>query len=158
MRTVVDSRLFMLDTDVCSYLVRGGSPRLEARLRSANPDQLCISVITRGELLYGLERRPDATRLARLVHALLDTIRVLPWEAGAAGWYARVRAQLDKEGTPIGCADTLIAAHAIDVDAVLVTNNVRHYDRIKVRRFRHENWAEDGAVSRGSVRRESNKP
>jgi tRNA(fMet)-specific endonuclease VapC len=99
-------------------------------------------VITRAELLYGLERRPDATRLARLVHAFLDATRVLPWEAGAAEWYARVRAQLEKDGTPIGSADTLIAAHAIDADAVLVTNNARHYGCIKVRAFKHENWAD----------------
>lgn len=136
------SPLFMLDTDVCSYLIRGRSRSLESRFRGTSPDKICISVITRGELLYGVARRPDAKRLALLVGRFLDVMRVIPWESSAADSYASVRAQLEAAGTPIGYADTMIAAHAIDSDAVLVTNNARHYDRIKIAGFRHENWAD----------------
>ncbi|ARP83530.1 hypothetical protein CAL12_23790 [Bordetella genomosp. 8] len=137
------SPLFMLDTDVCSYLIRGHSRSVDARFRNTNPDRVCISVITRGELLYGIARRPDAKRLALLVSRFLDAMPVIPWESGAADVYANVRAQLEAAGTPIGYADTMIAAHAIDSNAVLVTNNARHYERIDITGFKYESWAGD---------------
>lgn len=143
--------LYMLDTDVCSYLIRGQSAALEAHVKAASPDTLCISVITRAELLYGVERKPGAKRLAGLVNALLDAVRVLPWEPGAADWYARLRAELDAGGIPIGWADTMIAAHAIDANAVLVTNNARHYGRIKAKPFRHVNWARGSSRAIGKA-------
>jgi tRNA(fMet)-specific endonuclease VapC len=147
----------MLHTDACSYLLSGRSAALESQVRTASPDTLCISVVTRAELVYGIERKPEAKRLARIVHALLSTIRVLPWEAGAADWYGRIQAQLDAKGTPIGMADTMIAAHAIDAGAVLVTNNAKHYDRIKARQFKYVNWTEDTSAEKRAGRRSSKK-
>jgi tRNA(fMet)-specific endonuclease VapC len=122
---------YLLDTDTVSYAIRGGYPSLDVRLAAASPDSIAVSVITRAELLYGLERRGNPRALARLVHAFLDRITTLSWDSGAADAYAKVAVQLDKRGTPIGTADTMIAAHALVVNAALVTNNTKHFERVK---------------------------
>ncbi len=92
-----------------------------------------------GELLFGLELTPGAHRLAQLVDRFLQHVRSLPWDDGCAGAFATVAAGLHRSGTPIGSMDAMIAGHAIATDAVLVTNNTRHFSRIPALRI--ENWA-----------------
>ena len=120
----------MLDTDICSYLIRSRSPAIQARLSAMVPDDLCISVITRAELLYGLKRLSPAHRLHLEVRRFLRMVRVLPWEEDAADFYTEIRHQLVGTGQPIGELDMMIAAHSLSAGAVLVTNNTRHYERI----------------------------
>ena len=123
--------LHMLDTDTASYLIKGRSPAIEARLAALLPAMICISVMTRAELQYGLRRLPAEHRLHLAVRQFLKVIRVLPWDAEAADWYAQIRHQLVSSGQPIGELDMMIAAHSLSVGAVLVTNNNRHYERIQ---------------------------
>lgn len=120
----------MLDTDTASYLIKGKSPAIEAKLAALVPGMVCISVMTRAELQYGLKRLPAAHRLHLAVRQFLKLVRVLPWDSDAADWYAEIRHQLISTGQPIGELDMMIAAHALSVGAVLVTNNNRHYERI----------------------------
>jgi len=122
--------LHMLDTDTASYLIKGKSPAIEAKLAALVPDMVCISVMTRAEPQYGLKRLPAAHRLHLAVRQFLKLVRVLPWDSDAADWYAEIRHQLISTGQPIGELDMMIAAHALSVGAVLVTNNSRHYERI----------------------------
>ncbi len=122
--------LHMLDTDTASYLVKGRSPTVEAKLSAVSPWMVCVSVMTRAELLYGLKRLPAEHRLHLAVRQFLRVVRVLPWDAEAADWYADIRHQLVGRGQPIGELDMMIAAHALSVGAVLVTNNSRHFARI----------------------------
>jgi tRNA(fMet)-specific endonuclease VapC len=123
--------LHMLDTDTTSYLIKGKSPAIEAKLAELVPSDVCISVMTRAELQYGLKRLPADHRLHLAVRQFLKIIRVLPWDSEAADWYAEIRHQLVSTGQPIGDLDMMIAAHALSAAAVLVTNNHRHYERIK---------------------------
>lgn len=132
--------LYMLDTDTASYLIKGRAPALEGRLRALDPAHLCISVITRAELQYGLQRLPPEHRLHLAVRQFFKIIRVLSWDAEAADWYASIRHQLIGSGQPIGEMDMMIAAHALSAAAVLVTNNQRHYARIEAPLLL-ENWA-----------------
>ena len=88
------------------------------------PRDMAISVITRAELLFGLEKRGNPRGLVRVVHAFLDRIAILPLDNAAADTFAALRAQLERQGTPIGFADTLIGAHALAQKAVLVTNKI----------------------------------
>ena len=81
-------RLFMLDTDTVSYLVRGKAPALDARVTAISPGRLCISAVTRGELLYGLNLKESAHRLALLVDQVLRRVRCLPWDEAAATQFA----------------------------------------------------------------------
>jgi tRNA(fMet)-specific endonuclease VapC len=129
---------YLLDADTVSYAVRGGYVQLDSRLATAKVDSLHVSVITRAELLFGLERYGNPRALARLVHALLDRVTVLPWDSGAADVYAKIAAKLEKNGMPIGYADTMIAAHALSIDATLVTNNTKHFQSVKGLQL--ENW------------------
>lgn len=122
--------LHMLDTDTASYLIKGRSSAIEAHLATLLPANVCISVMTRAELLYGLKRLPPEHRLHLAVRHLLKIVRVLPWDADAADFYADIRYQLVTTGQPIGEMDMMIAAHSLSASAVLVTNNIRHYQRI----------------------------
>lgn len=123
--------LHMLDTDTASYLIKGKSPTVEGKLAALAPSMVCISVMTRAELQYGLQRLPADHRLHLVVRQFLKIVRILPWDAEAADWYAAIRHQLVGTGQPIGELDMMIAAHALSAGAVLVTNNSRHYARIE---------------------------
>lgn len=132
--------LHMLDTDTVSYLIKGKSPAIESRLAALAPSMVCISVMTRAELQYGLKRLPPEHRLHLAVRQFLKIVRTLPWDAEAADWYADIRQQLVSTGQPIGELDMMIAAHSLSAGAVLVTNNQRHYERIEAPLIL-ENWA-----------------
>ena len=131
--------LHMLDTDTASYLIKGKSPAIESRLAALVPSMVCISVRTRAGLQYGLGRLPADHRLHLAVRQFLKIVRVLPWDAEAADWYADIRHQLVSSGQPIGELDMMIAAHSLSAGAVLVTNNSRHYERIAAP-IMLENW------------------
>ena len=132
--------LYMLDTDTASYIIKGRSPGIEAKLSNILPAMVCISVMTRAELLYGLKRLPADHRLHLAVRQFLKIVRVPSWDAEAADWYASIRHQLITTGQSIGELDMMIAAHSLSAGAVLVTNNVRHYERIEAPLIL-ENWA-----------------
>ena len=131
--------LHMLDTDTASYLIKGKSPAIEARLAHLAPSTVCISPMTRAELQYGLKRLPADHRLHLAVRQFLKLIHIPPWDAEAADWYAEIRHQLIRTGQPIGEMDMMIAAHALSAGAILVTNNHRHYARIEAPLIL-ENW------------------
>lgn len=123
--------LHMLDTDTASYVIKGRSAAIEAKLATILPSMVCISVITRAELLYGLKRLPVNHQLHLVVQQFLKIVRTLSWDIEAAGWYADIRHQLISSGQTIGELDMMIAAHSLSAGAVLVTNNIRHYERIE---------------------------
>ncbi len=122
---------FLLDTDVCSFIIKGTHPFLDVRLRELSKEQILISAVTRAELRFGLAKRPDAIRLAGLVEDFLGRVITLPWDAAAADTYGQVRARLEKAGTPIGEHDTMIAAHALAENILLVTHNVNHFKQVE---------------------------
>ncbi len=121
---------YMLDTNIASFIVRGANPSLQKRLKRIPVNNLCISTITQAELLYGLELKPEATALKKLVHQFLLRPKILPWDENAAKQYSILRARLEKAGTPLGNLDTMIAAHALSKKAVLVTND-QAFSRVK---------------------------
>ncbi len=131
--------VYLLDTDTASYLIRGGHPRLDARIAAVPMDEVCVSAVTRAELLYGVQLRPGAERLARLVGAFLSRVRALAWDESAADRFASVAAALHRAGQPIGPFDTMIAAHALALGASLITNNVGHFSRVAG--LSVENWS-----------------
>lgn len=130
---------YMLGTDT---VIRGCSHALDARLRDHDRSTLCISAITRAELQFGIARRPKAQALAAQVALFLEAIVSVPWDDGAADCYGVVRARLESAGMPIGNLDTMILAHALSSETVLVTNNERHF-RI-VDGLTIENWLRNG--------------
>jgi tRNA(fMet)-specific endonuclease VapC len=122
--------LHMLDTDIASYIIKGRSPAIESRLSALTPSDVCISAITKAELLYGLKKLAPDHRLHIGVAQFLKIAHVLAWNSATADYYADIRHQLVSTGQPIGELDMMIAAHSISTGAVLVTNNTRQYQRI----------------------------
>jgi len=129
--------LYMLDTNAVSAVMRG-NPLMDDRLLKLDPADWCISAVTHSEICYGLALRPEATTLVRAADAFLAVATTLAWDAAAAATHGRLRAQLRQAGTPIGDFDEMIAAHALSVGAVLITDNERHFRRISG--LPVENW------------------
>jgi tRNA(fMet)-specific endonuclease VapC len=129
--------LFMLDTDTVSYALRGTTVVVE-KLTAHRRADLCLSSITVAELRFGANKR-DSKKIHRAIDAFLTGVDVLPFDVTAADRFGAIAATLSETGEPIGQMDTLIAAHALALGAVLVTNNQRHFS--KVRGLRLENWA-----------------
>ncbi len=135
--------LHLLDTDISSYIIKRPSPALENKLAMVPPEQVCVSVITRAELLYGLKRLPPDHQLHVGVRQFLKIVRVLAWDADAADYYANIRHQLTTQGQVIGEMDMMIASHALAINAILVTNNTKHFGRIDAPLVL-ENWNNAG--------------
>lgn len=132
---------YLLDTNIVSYFLRGASAALSQRILDSSPDSLAVSIISAGELRYGLSKLPPsrrATEMAQRLNAVLTAISVLPLPADAAPHYGRTRAQLEAAGTPIGNNDLWIAAHALAQNMTLVTNNVGEFQRVQD--LPVENW------------------
>ena len=113
---------FMLDTNIVGGLIKG-HPEILQRIAATPMGALCISAITLGELRFGLERRPGAERLHAAVAEFLLRVETLPWNDAVAMRYGAVRAQMEDQGKPLGALDMLIAAHALEIRAVLVSND-----------------------------------
>src|SRR5262249_12656251 len=93
---------YLLDTNTCSYVIKGTFPRGGVRLLRVPLADVGISAVTEAELRFGVARRPAATRLSAAIDEFLLRLEILPWDSEAAKHYARVRAQLEAEGEPMG--------------------------------------------------------
>jgi tRNA(fMet)-specific endonuclease VapC len=134
--------MFLLDTNIVSYFLRGASPALNQRILNSAPEALAISIISAGELRFGLSRLPPARRAAQLalqLDGLLNVVAVLPLPSEAAQHYGTARSQLEAAGTPIGGNDLWIASHALAQNLTLVTNNTKEFERVVGLKL--ENWA-----------------
>ena len=130
----------MLDTDTCIFLMRGASKKLEARVQSVPLQQQVMSAVTFAELSYGVQASAAAKRKQNQItlDSLALHLAVLDWPQTAAKNYAEIRADLKKRGAQLGAADLMIAAHALAIDAIVVTNNVKDFGRVKG--LEVENW------------------
>ncbi len=113
---------YMLDTNTVSHLLKE-HPAVVRRVVATPMAALCISAITEGELHFGLAKRPEATRLHLAVEQFLRRVDVLPWDSIVAKRYGGVRADMARQGKSLAPLDLLIAAHALGIDSVLVTND-----------------------------------
>jgi len=131
----------MLDTNICIYVLKNHSEKLRHKFKAIK--NICISSITYGELCFGIENGSSSMREARWKQLDIFTQRLLidPWNEDAARHYGSIRAILKKQGTLIGNNDLLISAHALSMNAVLVTNNVREFSRVPDLTI--ENWVSE---------------
>ena len=115
---------YLLDTNTLSYIAKGKSLAARARLLALKPHETAfISSITEAKVRYGLAKRPQAYTLRAAIEALLFKLRILPWGSNEAAAYGSLRAKLESAGIVLSELDLMIAAHAIAVGAVLVTND-----------------------------------
>lgn len=122
---------YMLDTGTCSYIMRRSHPAVLKRLAKVPVSDVCISVITKSELLYGVEVSPKRRQDEAALDAFLRYVEVLDFPDRASSHYAKIRADLKMRGAMIGANDLLIAAHARSLDLTLITNNTREFRRVR---------------------------
>jgi tRNA(fMet)-specific endonuclease VapC len=128
---------FLLDTNIVSDVVRRPQGRIAEHIREVGEAQVCTSVIVAAELRYCAAKK-GSQRLTAQLAAVLEALDVLPFEPPADAAYGLIRARLEQAGQVIGNNDLLIAAHAVAVGCVLVTDNEAEFAR--VHGLRRENW------------------
>ncbi|KVP70782.1 PIN domain-containing protein [Burkholderia ubonensis] len=137
------TKLYMLDTNICSYIMRERPPVVLSRLQSCVGAQhrIVVSAVTYAEMRFGAIGRKASPKHADLVTAFVARLDgVLPLDAAAVDATTAVRTELAARGTPIGANDASIAGHAIAAGAVLVTHNTREFGRVGGLSF--EDWAD----------------
>lgn len=132
--------LYLLDTNIVSHFIKDPAGRIGRRVLREGDQAVATSIIVAAELRFGVELK-QSLRLAAQVEEALSRLTVLPLEDDADRHYARVRAELQRRGTPIGGNDLLIAAHALTLGATLVSDNVREFARVDG--LPVENWLRD---------------
>lgn len=132
----------MLDTDICIYIIKRKPLRVLKRLELMQPDQLSMSGITFAELMNGAKKSQRVEANVSSLNALGEILEICSFDQQAAVAYGDVRSSLEKRGEVIGAHDLLIAAHALSLDRILVTNNEREFKRVEG--LKVDNWVVEG--------------
>ncbi len=130
--------MYMLDTDICSYILKERPISPLEKFSTIRTSWMTVSIITVAELLYGVTRSPNKKIDIIVIDKFLSRLKVLNWDREAASEYAKLRVLLEKNGKISGNMDMMIAAHALSVNATLVSNNLRHF--ASVPKLKTENW------------------
>ena len=131
---------YMLDTNICIYAIKHKPEQVFIRLQEHDPIDICVSSVTYGELVHGVEKSKAIEKNRVALALLLASIEIMNFDSSAAESYGKIRADLEKAGTPIGPLDMMIAGHAKALGYTVVTNNTKEFERIKGLKL--ENWAE----------------
>ncbi|MDA8335114.1 MAG: type II toxin-antitoxin system VapC family toxin [Peptococcaceae bacterium] len=123
--------LYMLDTNICIYLIKSKSKLLLDRFKQCKPGEVGISTVTLAELRFGVAKSKFLKQNTAALNAFLPPLEIASFDEQAAGVYGMVRAELEAAGTPIGPLDTMIGGHALSLGASLISNNVGELGRIK---------------------------
>ena len=134
--------IYMLDTDICIYIIKRKPLRILERLELIQPGQLSMSAITFAELMNGAKKSQHVEANVTRLNALGEILEICSFDQQAAIAYGDVRSSLEKRGEVIGPHDLLIAAHALSLDRTLITNNEREFKRVEG--LKVDNWAVDG--------------
>lgn len=128
----------MLDTNICIYVIKHKPETVFQKLQNINPEDVCISSVTYAELVHGIEKSAAVEKNRLALSMLLANMEILDFDVDAADCYGKIRAALEKKGTPIGPLDMMIAAHAQSLGYTVVTNNMKEFSRVSALQI--ENW------------------
>ena len=131
---------YMLDTNICIYAIKHKPEKVFQKLQEVEPEDVCVSLVTYAELVHGVEKSAAVEKNRLALFMLLANIEILDFDVDAADCYGKIRADLEKKGTPIGPLDMMIAGHAQSRGYTVVTNNVKEFSRVS--NLKIENWAE----------------
>lgn len=129
---------YLLDTNICIYIIKKKPAKVFEKLKNSTIGDVGISSITLAELQYGIEKSSNSEKNREALEKFLTPIEIIDYGYDATIEYGKIRAELEKKGVPIGPLDMLIASHAKSLDVILVTNNVKEFERIAG--LRTENW------------------
>ena len=129
---------YMLDTNICIYVIKHKPETVFQKLQNINPEDVCISSVTYAELVHGVEKSAAVEKNRLALSMLLANMEILDFDVDAADCYGKIRAALEKKGTPIGPLDMMIAAHAQSLGYTVVMNNVKEFSRVSALKI--ENW------------------
>jgi tRNA(fMet)-specific endonuclease VapC len=130
--------IYILDTNICIYIINKSPKQVLDKFLSLNNAKIAISIITYGELLYGIQKSNYTTKSQKILDKFANNINILNTNNNTAKYYGEIRSDLSKNGNIIGNNDLWIAAHAKSLNAILVTNNEKEFNRIDG--LRVENW------------------
>lgn len=130
--------MFILDTNICIYIIKKQPASVLARFEQLQVGEVAMSLVTFGELEYGALRSQNQQKAKQILNDITRFIPVLSMEQSVAEHYADIRADLAAKGKPIGNNDLWIAAHARSLDAILVSNNLKEFERVDGLKL--ENW------------------
>ena len=130
----------MLDTNICIYAIKHKPKQVFIRLQEHDPEEICISSVTYAELVHGVEKSKSVEKNRVALALLLANIEIMNFDSLAAESYGKIRADLERAGTPIGPLDMMIAGHAKALGFTVVTNNTKEFERVTGLEL--ENWAE----------------
>ncbi|HIJ57374.1 MAG TPA: type II toxin-antitoxin system VapC family toxin [Deltaproteobacteria bacterium] len=130
---------FMLDTNTCIYIIKRKPPDVIERFIQTEISEIGISSITLSELIYGVSKSSKPVQNQMALTQFIAPLEILSYGDEAAQYYGDLRAHLEKQGTPIGSLDMLIAAHALSIACILVTNNEKEF--IRIPNLKIDNWA-----------------
>lgn len=128
---------YMLDTNIAIYVIKR-RPITALEKFNQHASQMCVSSITVAELIHGAEKSQNRQQAFAVVEDFLSRLSVLDYDYSAAGHYGDIRANLERKGTPIGVNDLHIAGHARSSGMILVSNNLREFERVEGLRL--DNW------------------
>ena len=131
---------YMLDTNICIYAIKHKPEKVFQKLQEVEPEDVCVSSVTYAELVHGVEKSAAVEKNRLALFMLLANIEIKNFDTYAADCYGKIRADLEKKGTPIGTLDMMIAGHAQSLDLTIVTNNVKEFARVD--NLKIENWTE----------------
>jgi len=126
-------KIYMLDTNICSYIMRERPERVltDLQTRVQHRDRIVISAITYAELRFGAIGKKSSPKHSLIVDEFMARIdAVLAWDMGAVDATIKIKKELSDKGTPIGNNDTMIAGHAVSENCVLVTHNLKEFERV----------------------------
>jgi tRNA(fMet)-specific endonuclease VapC len=132
---------WLLDTDTCIYIINRRPTKVFERFVGLRFGEIAISSITGAELAFGVAKS-GSQRNQQALDKFLAPLEILPFDEAAMRRYGPLRSDLERRGTPIGALDLLIAAHALAMNATLVSNNLREFQRVDG--LSVENWLDDG--------------
>ena len=131
---------FLLDTNICIYIIKQKPREVLQKFNTYRVGDIGVSSITVAELEFGVQKSQFPARNQQALTQFLLPLKIVDFDRAAAIVYGNIRAKLEKQGTPIGSLDTLIAAHAVSLDVTLITNNVKEFNRIS--NLQLENWVD----------------
>jgi len=129
---------YLIDTNICIYLMNQHPPQVLEKFRKVGVGEIAVSSVTVSELYYGAQKSKKIKQNIKRIEEFIYPFDVLSYDESASKEYGKIRAYLERKGQVIGPLDILIAAHALSMNLILITNNIKEFRRVKS--LPVENW------------------